>query len=247
VSQSRRERREQARQLAKELLSSGQSRHAGFDFSVLGGPVLAIILFLLDGKIGSVWAVIFLLTIFGCLLYSFFKLKWIRDAIPGWQKWRRAAILLVGIILVVGAFGYYIWPAPSRLAAAYIADHNLSITGAKYSAVVTVRGSDNAAPYINKNHVVLLIRSPDNTISANTDKTVDLSNDFPIPQPGRAETIEVPLGAGTIARFHRTQWLDFYLLMVPNGVEHSDLHTLMDIGDRGGIGLDYKGIGMEQR
>jgi hypothetical protein len=100
-----------------------------------------------------------------------------------------------------------------------------------------VIGNESANEYSKENYIVLVVRSPDNTISPSVDKTVDKSDSFPIPQPGKELKIEVPLSQSTIARLYRIKSLDYYLYMLPKRVRLSDVHTLGEMEEQGGSGF----------
>jgi hypothetical protein len=116
VSESRRLRREQARKLAKELMRTGgapREQASKFDFvGFLGGPVLALILFLLSEKVGRFATVVCLVLIFGFLLYSALKLRWVRNASSPFSWQRVLTLTLVPIVVV--AIGLFVWPIDRR-------------------------------------------------------------------------------------------------------------------------------------
>jgi hypothetical protein len=111
-----------------------------------------------------------------------------------------------------------------------------------FSASVRVQGTATASEYVKDNYIILIVRSPDNTVDVHTDKIIDKSRTFQIPIGTATATIEVPLGQNTLARLHQNQLLDFYLCILPKRSAEPEVLTLQEIELRGGRVLEYKGM-----
>lgn len=112
---ARRERREQARELAKEILNR---RVSPSDISVGDivlfclSVVVGIAISLMDRSPTNVLIALFSMVIF--LVRPVLRLKWVRNATGKRKVWRGTAAI-AGCILVVGLFGYFEWPQPASL------------------------------------------------------------------------------------------------------------------------------------
>jgi hypothetical protein len=108
-------RREQARELAKELLNNQPAKSKrGWDAGWFLAAFLALALLLIAPKVGRPATVVVLLLMVGCLVPPLRNLRFIREAPTVFSREMRFVLCLLVGVLVVGFLGVYVWPPIKR-------------------------------------------------------------------------------------------------------------------------------------
>jgi hypothetical protein len=111
-SKSRRQRREEARELAKEIIRSGKTKPpaAKLDVGWFLALFMALALLLLASKIGRPITCIVLVLMVACLIHPITQLPIVRGAASTATKTAWFVGLMLMAIAVIAAFGIYVWP-----------------------------------------------------------------------------------------------------------------------------------------
>jgi hypothetical protein len=109
---SRRQRREEARELAKEIIRSNKNNTpaAKLDVGWFLALFMALALLLLAPKMGRPITVVVLLAMASCLVHPIAQLSLVRDSASRATRAVRFTGLMVIAVVVIIAFGIYAWP-----------------------------------------------------------------------------------------------------------------------------------------